>query len=146
MQLILEDLSYETEQFVNRVIEYDQDKFLAVSWDNNKFIFIDHKQEAIVNILTHPMPEKFNIRCWGLAKVADFDMERNPFIMTRDNTGYVLVNVKTSKAYQLAISPVSANLFGHGDILRITKTDLQKNRIITVIQTTDSERAQLLSF
>lgn len=79
------------------------------------------------------MPDKFNIRCWGLAKVADFDMERNPFIMTRDNTGYTLLNVKTSKAYQLAVSPVTANLFGHGDILRITRIDTHKNRIITVI-------------
>jgi hypothetical protein len=108
---------------VNRVLEYEQDKFLAVSWDNNKFIFIDHKLEAIVGILAHPMPEKFNIRCWGLAKVADFDINRNPFIMSRDNTGYILINVKTIKAYQLAISPITANLFGHGDILRIVKMD-----------------------
>ena len=53
--------------------------------------------------------------------------------MSRDNTGYVLINVKTIKAYQLAISPISANLFGHGDILRMTKIDQFKNRIITVI-------------
>lgn len=98
-------------------------KFLAVSWDNNKYIFIDHDEEAIVNILAHPMQDKYNIRCWGLAKVADFDMMKNPWIMSRDNTGYVLINVKTIKAYQLAISPISANLFGHGDILRITKID-----------------------
>jgi hypothetical protein len=43
MQLIQDDLSYETEQFVNRVIEYEHNKFLAASWDNNKFIFIDHE-------------------------------------------------------------------------------------------------------
>jgi len=141
MQLFLCDLSYETEQFVNRVIEYDNDKFLAVSWDNNKFIFIDHKQENIVNILTHTMPEKFNIRCWGMAKVADFDIVKCPFVMTRDNTGFVLVNVKTIKAYQLALSPISANLFGHGDILRIAKGEAGKMRLITVIQINDTERA-----
>lgn len=45
--LILDDLSYETEQFVNRVLEYAPDKFLAASWDNDKFIFIDHRAEEI---------------------------------------------------------------------------------------------------
>ena len=40
--LVLRDISYETEQFVNRIIEYDKEKYLAVSWDNNKFIFIDN--------------------------------------------------------------------------------------------------------
>ena len=45
--LILDDLSYETEQFVNRVLEYAPDKFLAAYWDNDKFIFIDHRAEEI---------------------------------------------------------------------------------------------------
>ena len=58
-----------------------------------------------------------------MQKVPDFDINRNPFIMSRDNTGYVLINMKTIKAYQLAISPISANLYGHGDILRIIKID-----------------------
>lgn len=133
MQLILNDLSYETEQFVNRVIEFEFGKFLAVSWDNNKFIFIDHNQESIIAILSHPMPDKFNIRCWGLQKVADFDVVKNPFILSRDNTGYVLLNIKTVKAYQLAISPISANLYGHGDILRVMKIEQDKTRVITVI-------------
>jgi hypothetical protein len=52
--LQLRDISYETEQFVNRIIEYDQEKYLAVSWDNNKYIFIDNNEEQITNILAHP--------------------------------------------------------------------------------------------
>lgn len=131
--LYLQDISYETEQFVNRVIEYDSEKYLAVSWDNNKFIFIDNKMENISNILTHPMQDKTNIRCWGLAKVADFDIVKCPFVLSRDNTGYILVNVKTIKSYQLTVSPISANLFGHGDILRVMKADEKRQRIITVI-------------
>ena len=43
MMIMLQDLSYETEQFVNRIMEYDTNKYMAVSWDNNKFIFIDHR-------------------------------------------------------------------------------------------------------
>lgn len=43
VSLTLRDISYETEQFVNRIIEYEQEKYLAVSWDNNKFIFIDNR-------------------------------------------------------------------------------------------------------
>jgi hypothetical protein len=45
------DVSYETEQFVNRVLEYESNRFLAVQWDNNKFIFIDHSKEQIVAAL-----------------------------------------------------------------------------------------------
>ena len=78
--------------------------------------------------------------------MADFDMDSNPWIMSRDNTGYIMINVKTIKAYQLAVSPISANLFGHGDILRITKIDAFRNRVITVLQNTDTDQAQLLSF
>jgi hypothetical protein len=43
----LSELSYETEQFVNKVIEYREGQFLAVAWDNNKYIFIDHLKERI---------------------------------------------------------------------------------------------------
>ena len=39
--------------------------------------------------------------------------------MARDNTGFVLINTRTYKAHMLAISPITANLFGHGNILRI---------------------------
>ena len=75
MSLELQDVSYETEQFVNRVLEYDEDKFIAVAWDNNKYIFIDNKAENITQILAHPLQDKTNLRCWGLAKVGDFDIE-----------------------------------------------------------------------
>ena len=60
------DISYETEQFVNRLLEYENEKYIAVSWDNNKFIFIDNIQEKITCIVTHPEVDKLNIRCWGL--------------------------------------------------------------------------------
>lgn len=84
--------------------------------------------------MVHPLTEKFNIRCWGLAKVADFDLEKNPFVISRDNAGYVLINVKTNKAYMLCKNPISANLYGHGDILRVIKgPEPGKCRIITVI-------------
>ena len=54
MSLHLSDLSYETEQFVNKVIEYDHGYFLATAWDNNKYIFIDHEQERIETVVVHP--------------------------------------------------------------------------------------------
>ena len=75
VSLTLRDISYETEQFVNRIIEYDREKYLAVSWDNNKFIFIDNHQENISHILNHPIAEKSDVRCWGLCKVGNFDLE-----------------------------------------------------------------------
>ena len=83
--------------------------------------------------MTHPFKEKSNVRCWGLQKAVDFEMVSNPFVISRDNTGYVLINVKTMKAYQLLISPISANLFGHGDILRVFKSENGHMRILTII-------------
>ncbi len=35
---------------MNKVIEYDANKFLGVAWDNNKFIFIDHSKEQVISI------------------------------------------------------------------------------------------------
>ena len=120
VQLELQDLSYESDQFVNRVIEYDIDKFLGVAWENNKFIFIDHQKEKITDIVPHPKPNQ-KMRCWGLQKVADFDKVSCPFIIARDNSGLVLVNIKTKKTYFLMSCTIQANLFGGGDILRIMK-------------------------
>lgn len=66
LRLEIDELSYETEQFVNQVIEYDTNKYLAASWDNNKYIFIDHSLQKIVSVVTHPLPNQFSVRCWGL--------------------------------------------------------------------------------
>jgi hypothetical protein len=58
--------SYEMDHFVNRAIEYCPDKILAVTWDNNKVIFIDHEKGQITNIVEHPQSDEKLIRCWGL--------------------------------------------------------------------------------
>lgn len=139
MMIMLQDLSYETEQFVNRIIEYSDDKYMAVSWDNNKYIFIDHKQESITSIVNHPAPDKFNVRCWGLQKVVDFDCNKMPWLISRDNCGFVLINVRTYKSYMLYESAITVNLYGHGDILRVCKTN-EPNRfkIVTLVQDTNS--------
>ena len=55
--------------------------------------------------------------------MSDFDISKCPFIISRDNIGYVLINVRMMKAYQWTFSPITANLFGHGDILRVVKGD-----------------------
>lgn len=69
-----------------------------------------------------------------MAKVADFDLDKMPFILSRDNAGYVLINVKTQKVWMLCRSPITANLYGHGDILRVVKgAEPGKCRIVTVI-------------
>lgn len=43
MSLHLNPVAYITEQFVNKVIEYDHGKFLAAVWDSSKYILIDHE-------------------------------------------------------------------------------------------------------
>ena len=47
-----------------------------------------------------------------------------PFVMARDNTGIVLIDVRNRVAYMFAHAPIKANLFGHGDILKIVESGL----------------------
>ena len=57
------------------------------------------------------------MRCWGMAKISDFEINKRPFVISRDNTGIILIDVKNFKTYKLSNSPITVNLFGHGDIL-----------------------------
>jgi len=99
MSLHLSELSYITEQFINKIVEYTPGHFLASVWDSNKFISIDHEQERIENVILHPSKTNMNTRCWGLMKIPNFDIEDLPFLMARDNTGLVLIDVVNLKAY-----------------------------------------------
>lgn len=36
------------------MVEFQPNKYLTVSWNNNKYILIDHELEQISGILTHP--------------------------------------------------------------------------------------------
>ena len=116
MSLNLHQLIYKTDQFVNRVLEYTPGKFLAASWDNSKFIFIDHETESILTTIEHPV-KGVNMRCWGLAKVSDFDIIKCPYVFARDNTGILLINVQSYKVHRFSESPITVNLFGHGEVL-----------------------------
>lgn len=95
---------------------------MAVAWDNNKYIFIDHPQERIEQIIMHPKKDNFSVRCWGLELVPDFDMKKCPFALARDSVGLVLIDISKRKAFLLTETPITVNLFGHGDILRLLKT------------------------
>ena len=97
MSLHLAELSYVTEQFVNKVIEYSPGHFLCSVWDSNKFIVIDHEQERISEVITHPTGTQ--TRCWGLQKIPGFDLDSVPFVIARDNTGLVIIDVIKNKAY-----------------------------------------------
>ena len=65
--------------------------------------------------------------------MVNFDAKKCPFILSRDNMGFTLINVKSYKVYQLAKRPISANLYGHGDILRVMQGADNSARIITVV-------------
>ena len=54
----------------------------------------------------------------------DYDYQKMPFIMARDNTGIILIDVRNRVAYMFANAPIKANLFGHGDILKVIQADL----------------------
>lgn len=99
MSLHLNEVSYFTEQFVNKIIEFAPGHFLAAVWDSNKYIVIDHEQERIETTIVHPHKENYQCRCWGLVKYPGFDIDTLPFLVVRDNTGVVLIDVKQYKAY-----------------------------------------------
>ena len=124
---------------MNRVLEYEPGKFLAATWDNTKLIFIDHQNEKLEQTIEHPSSkDQPKTRCWGLLKVPDYHTTANPFIISRDNTGLILVNVRAAKSFKLSDSAISANLFGHGNILRVQKTLFNTLKICTVMQDKDT--------
>lgn len=124
MSLHLSPTAYVTEQFVNKVIEFDHGRFLAAVWDSSKYILIDHEQEKLGKNIMHPMATTMQARCWGMQKVPGFSFSKMPFVLCRDNTGIVLVDVRNCIAYMFAKAPIKANLFGHGDILRVVHVDV----------------------
>jgi hypothetical protein len=66
-------------------------------------------------------------------KVPDFDYKLCPFVLSRDNTGLNLIDVKNLKAYKFSDSPITVNLFGHGDALRIGRTAFGLTKVITIV-------------
>ena len=47
-----------TEQFVNKVIEYEPGRYCAAVWDSSQFILIDHEQEKLGKVIPHPKANK----------------------------------------------------------------------------------------
>lgn len=117
---------------------------MAVAWDNNKYIFIDHLKERVEQIIMHPRKDNYSVRCWGLELMPDFDMKTCPFAIARDNIGIVLIDISGRRAYFLTDLPISVNLFGHGDILKLLKTDSGNTIISTVVQDVHSASAILI--
>ena len=70
------------------------------------------------------MAKTTQARCWGMEKVPGFSFSKLPFVLCRDNTGIVLIDVRNCVAYMFARAPIKANLFGHGDILRVVFTEV----------------------
>ena len=97
---------------------------MAAVWDSSKYILIDHEQEKMGKNIAHPMANTTQARCWGMEKIPGFNFNRLPFVLCRDNTGIVLVDVKNCLSYMFAKAPIKANLFGHGDILRVVHTEV----------------------
>ena len=65
-----------------------------------------------------------------------------PFVIARDNVGLTLIDVKNFRAFMFTVSPITVNLFGNGDILRIIATQQGKCRILTLVQ--ENEKAKLV--
>ena len=70
------------------------------------------------------MARNIQARCWGMELIPNFNFNKLPFVMCRDNTGIVLVDVRNCLAYMFSKAPIRANLFGHGDILRIVLSNV----------------------
>lgn len=91
---------------MNKVLEFEHGRFLAALWDSNKYLIIEHEQEKMGKNIVHPMGHKQNSRCWGMTKAPGYDYLRSPFIICRDNTGIIFVDVNNCKAYVFANAPI----------------------------------------
>lgn len=58
-----------------------------------------------------------------------------PFILARDNTGFIIVDVKNKRALKFSTEAIQANLFGHGSVLLLEKSAQNRIKIVSVIQT-----------
>lgn len=92
----------------------------------------------------HPKKDNYSVRCWGLELVPDFDIKKCPFAVARDNLGIVLIDISRRRAFWLTDLPISVNLFGHGNILKLLKSKTGEFGITTVIQNLQTETAILI--
>ena len=59
-----------------------------------------------------------------MQKIPNFNFNSLPFVLCRDNTGIVLVDVRNCVAYMFAKASIKANLFGHGDVLKVVLSNV----------------------
>jgi hypothetical protein len=110
VQLNLMEVTYKTDQFVNKLIEYEPNKFVCETWDHNKLIFIDHEANKLEKIIEHPGGQR--TRCWGFLKLPEATMLQIPFLMSRDSSGFRLINTKTFRSFTLSSNEIKSNLSG----------------------------------
>jgi hypothetical protein len=73
--------------------------------------------------------------------VPGYDIDSVPFAVARDNTGIILIDVIKHKSYKFADSPITENLFGHGDILKISGSAEDGYVLWTIMQVQGSTSA-----
>lgn len=121
---------FKTDFFVNKVYEYTPGKFVCCAWDNKSIFFIDQALNEIEFTIEQPEAQK----CYGITKIPAFDIKDCPFLLSRGNRGTILIDAKNHKAHTLSEEQISANLFGHGDLLRVSATAFDQTKVLTMVQ------------
>jgi len=91
---------------------------LCTIWDENIYYIVNRKLNQVQFKIQHP---RGDFKCWGMKAMPNFDLVEFPYILTRDDQGMNLLDLKKNKAITIANTngAISSNLFGHGNILQI---------------------------
>ena len=130
IELLVAEQKFKTDFFVNKVYEYVPGKFVCAAWDNKSIFFIDYERNEVEFTIEQPEPQK----AYGIAKIPHFDIIDCPFLLSRGNRGTILIDVKNRKAHTFSEEQISANLYGHGDLLRVSATAFDQTKVLTMVQ------------
>lgn len=97
-RLTLSEEVYFREQDIKAAIEYKRDQVATcIDMDLNVYL-IDRKQRQIVKTIENPSGSDRPL-CMRL--IPNFDMEKMPFALLRDQEGITLINLKNPGAYKV---------------------------------------------
>ena len=93
---------------------------LCTVWDEDTFYIVNRKKRQVQNKIKHPDGD---FKCWGISKMPSFDLNEFPYLLSRDDRGITLLDVKKFKAISLTVNngAITQNLFGHGSILKVVQ-------------------------
>ena len=97
---------------------------MVTIWGNQNFHIVDLRSMQITYQIMHPIKDfEENPKNWGIRPFL-YNKNKLQYVISRDNLGFCLIDVRNKKAYTIKEQQISQNLFGHGQILEITDSEI----------------------